>query len=46
MQHPFEKLAPRTQRTAYWVALAATAALAYLLERQEPHVIPAKAGEN
>ncbi len=45
MQHPFEKLAPRTQRTAYWVALAATAALAYLLQWQVANVIPAKAGE-
>jgi hypothetical protein len=45
MKHPFERLSPGTQRTAYWVALGATALLAFVLQAQVAEVIPATAGQ-
>lgn len=44
MRHPFEKLSPRAQRNAYWLALAATAFLGFVLQAQVASVSPAKAG--
>lgn len=44
MRHPFEKLSPRAQRNAYWLALAATAFFGFVLQAQVASVSPAKAG--